>query len=83
MKLIAIKAVRYGGKRYEPGEEFEAEGRWADLMQRAKIARLSEVKRRGRPPGSTNKVVTHDTNVTDTDLVHRSEDTDTDRQDDE
>jgi hypothetical protein len=84
MKLTAIKTVRYGGKRYEPGEEFEAEGRWADLMQRAGIAqRLSEGgeaprKRRGRPPGSTNKVVTNDTNVTTDDLVQRTSNTDQD-----
>jgi hypothetical protein len=85
MKLIAIKTVRYGGQRYAPGEEFEAEGRWADLMQRAGIARLSEgdeaPRRRGRPKGSTNKpVVTHDANVITTDLVVKADDGDQDEQ---
>lgn len=67
MRLTANKQLRYLGVTYkpanpetgEPADEFEAEGKWADLLQRAKLARRSvdadNAPRRGRPKGSTNK----------------------------
>jgi hypothetical protein len=67
MRLIANKQLRYLGVTYkpanpetgEPADEFEAKGKWADLLQRAKLARRSvdadSAPRRGRPKGSTNK----------------------------
>jgi hypothetical protein len=59
MRLTASKRLRYLGVSYDPGEELEADGKWADLLQRAKLARIvvetEHAPRRGRPKGSTNK----------------------------
>jgi len=83
MKLIANKPIRYKGQRHEAGVEFEADEKWGDLLQRTGQARISgaeQPRRRGRPKGSTNKpVVTHDANVVTTDLVTKTDDTDSDQ----
>lgn len=61
MKLIAIKPIHYRGERYAAGVEFEADEKWGDLLQRAKLATLAggetPARRRGRPPGSGKKLV--------------------------
>ena len=76
MRLTATKRLRYLGVAYNAGDDFDAEGKWSDLLQRAKLARVSqtadEAPRRGRPKGSKNKptpdtTATPDTTVTETD----------------
>lgn len=59
MRLTANKQLRYLGVTYKPDEDFNADGKWYDLLQRAGLARqpltADNAPRRGRPKGSTNK----------------------------
>ncbi len=84
MKLIAVKPVRYGGKRYEVGQEVPAVGRWADLMQRSGQLRVEgeePAKRgRGRPRKALTAVAGSSTLATETEYNRRDiteDDTDT------
>lgn len=84
MELIAKKPFRYRGKRLVKDDTFTADDKWSDLLQRTGQARLAgaeQPRRRGRPKGSTNKpIVTNDTNVAETDLVTKTDDSDQDDQ---
>lgn len=92
MKLIANKPIRYAGKRHAAGVEFEADEKWGDLLQRTGQARLAggnqpvPKRGRGRPKGSSNKVVPLQavppvitTDITQDDLETTYDDSDSDR----
>lgn len=84
MRLTANKQLRYLGVTYKPDEDFDADGKWYDLLQRAGLARQAltadNAPRRGRPKGSTNKPKADapeqaDTTATDTTYVNDTDQT--------
>jgi hypothetical protein len=68
--LIAQKSFKYKGRRLAKDDEFTADGKWGELLQRTGQARLKgaeQPRKRGRPkalrPAPSSETISNDPDV--------------------